>query len=578
MTDYLRENLFSGTPLDRNAQEHRVSVVRAIRARSPSLRGWMRGWNLNRYRRTAYHIGNFVKLDGGRSVQAATDGVVHLNANELTILLRMAPGPLGFSERLSPERLHLQPKVSVYLDFQHNHMDGVRFTVPRIGKAVGRRVWACEGTLASRVESGEGSGIRKGWNVESGHAGGVWFVRLAIDLDHFGIREAAHPVVGFCVVRMHDLEGHAEETSWPASRVWKPIPSTYGHLILTDAPLIVRSLDLRHPIHGLNRTVVEVANTSSKPVAALFRAATTAPSLQARHDVRRTLAPRSVSRVTLPYETSVLDWADQVVTFTVEAEGRLAHSASYRAGSCFGRMSGGTYLQLKHRLPYNIPHGRPAPKAGDRDYYRAKRLHLLSNMPDFVRDERDPFRFILGKRSGRVVVRFDLSRQGVFRRIGRYIERLFDTDDDRILAAMFLVHQACTWDPTFRPICAVSNPLSLFRIGYILCGDYVYVLAAVLRSMTERRTGRPFTAHYCCASNHIICAIDRGRDHVLIDPNLGFFFPGADDRRLATADELRQNPDLVRRVAPGRMKDYLLSERVFLARTMLNFPPRAASG
>jgi hypothetical protein len=94
--------------------------------------------------------------------------------------------------------------------------------------------------------------------------------------------------------------------------------------------------------------------------------------------------------------------------------------------------------------------------------------------------------------------------------------------------------------------------------------------------MTDHRTCKPFTAHYACAHNHIICAVDRGDDHVPLDANMGWFFPSRDNRRLATLRELYEDQDLVRRVTPGRLSDYAEApDKVFLLRTMHTFPSAA---
>lgn len=570
--NYLRENRFSAVPFDRNFALHHTPAVRVVFAAPPPT------WDaavrlLSLLARTPQGISGFRKLDGGYDPLASTEGAAFLHGGRLTLLLCMHPGPTGFPRQRFAGRNGLEPAVWVHFDFKHDHFTGMRFHVSRNGKASACRVWGCEGVLASTSQEGVEGNVRSGWSVRSAKTGGRWVVRLSLDLRRFGLsRIEERPTIGFCVSRMHDMDGHAEETSWPLSRIWRPIPPTYGHLLLADAPVIVQSLDLRNPIHGMNRTVLDLLNTSRKPLRVVCNAQTVAPSLRSVNAVDHILRPGKATRVRLPYETSPLDWADQTVEFTVRTPDRLAYAATYRAGACYARKFGGSYLQLKHRLPAGVPRGLPPPDSWDREYYPKKRFHILSNMPDFSRDPRAPMQFIIGKAHGRKVVRFDLTRAGFFRRIGRHLESLFDTDDDRLIAAMYFVHQTNTWDGAFNAVLATSNPATMLRVGYLLCGDYALLLAAVLACITERRTGKPFSAHYCCASNHVICAVDRGRDHVLVDPNLGFFFPSHDNRRLATARELFHDPSLVRRVVPGRLKDYEISNRIFLGRSMANFP------
>ncbi|MHC4873145.1 MAG: hypothetical protein ACYTFY_14980 [Planctomycetota bacterium] len=571
----LQDNFSNTEPFDRHTTNQRKEALFINNAKSPAL-----GKNVLKLfsgkKNQKGILKNIYAVGGKAEAKLKTSAAPYLKGNKLTIILAADIPSHGFRKIKQKD---LEPTITVFFDFKHNHYDGIKFDLSPFGKHQAQECWGVEGVLSSDTERKLGKRIRKGWKAHDKKIGQKWLIKLELELNKFGIENIAEsPVIGLCIQRRQEHFYHFEESCWPNCRVWQPVPTVYGDLYLTDNDFQIKHFNFGEPIHGYNEAKVAAENHSKQTKEVEIITSTNAPHFKKQLSVTRKLQAGKSNSITVPYETGVLDYRDQIVSFDFIIDNKKVYSSSYLAGSCYGFAFGSSYLQIRHKLPKNEKRIQPDPDPKDKDFVFKKRLYILSNMPEFMRDKKDPSNIILGKTGSKTVVKFDLSKKGIMRRIGKFIESLFDNDDDRLIAANFFIHQVNTWSGTFSRFSSCATPATILRTQYILCGQFATALAGLLANMIEIKTGKPFTAHYGCASNHVICAVSRGKDHVILDPNLGYFYPATNNKRLATNKELYHNLELVKRSNPGRLKDYKISEaRMCFSVYMNNHPAEFAA-
>jgi hypothetical protein len=213
----------------------------------------------------------------------------------------------------------------------------------------------------------------------------------------------------------------------------------------------------------------------------------------------------------------------------------------------------------------NTPTARPDsardPRPDEEGFYEKKRNYVLSRLPRFCRKttaQGAPSDFTLASTDGRVM--FNLMEAGSLGRIGRWLDSLFDSAIDRIIAAALFSNQ--DWVTTH---CAARvgmhtqlTALSCLRLGAGHCYSRAVAGAGIVGAMTDPTTGQPFEAHPVLVLGHVVVAIRRRDAWTFIDPSFGHFFFNHDNTDLATDAELEADHELIKRVglAKSRLRNY----------------------
>lgn len=568
--DLLKEQITQGIPADRSKT---FEVIHSSDVLQEKVNGFNEKELLLLFRnakRKGVLIDSFKKIDGGSHLECKTEIVVSLYRNKITTYIRLFPARDGFVDYKGKLK-GCEPRIHLGFDLFHDHLHGLEIEIPLYKSAKGRSIVGLTGALASERDYRVRSNTKKGWGVEKLFCEKYIFLKVDLDLKKWGVDLKKHPSIGFACWRHQAVHGHVEASLWPFGRSFSVLPCHYGTLLLSSQKIKLHQIDLSHPIYGKNRAHLVIENMGNRSIRLQCRTFTNAPHQKKTFSNEIILSGKQKKKISQEYHTSIFDWADQDITFEIEVSGKLWYRSVFKAGGITSLSFHGSYMQLKHRLEKGRKRGAASPSPGEENFYFKKRQYILSNMPNYERDTKCPTRYLHGSIGKKKVVSFDLSQKSVIKRIARHIESLFDTADDRILAALYFVHQTHTWSGTFSKFTQPYEPLAAMRLGYILCDSFSNILIFILKNIKNPDTGKYFSAHYCTSVHHVITAVDRGDDHVLLDANLGFFIPNPESGRLATHRELLRNPKWVNDVIPGRKEDYLEKNPLFLSCQQIPF-------
>lgn len=566
--DLLKERFFKTGSHDSQLECHKIDYLPCIQEKAPAFNYHSIQTAFRKASRKKALLHNFHQVTGGTEVHCKSRGALYLDGTTLTAVFIMEPAADGY-EVFGLKDCDSFPTVKMAFDFQHDHYNGVLFEFQRHTKPKANTILGAAGVLASDNQYKILDPVTSGWKVQQKDLKKKWTIALSLDLKKFRLNPKVQPTIGFCFVRHQVVMGHIETYTWPYSRSHPVPPPLFGTLSLIPSPIQPMGIDFRNPIHGKNDSAILLKNNSKKSLKVICHSKTNAPNLKVQYKKEVMIEPGLEKKVPLIYECSVIDYRDQWITFEIEAENKRVYRSKFLAGSFYAIMYGGSFLQLKHRFHAKFIKNANHPEKGDPDFFIKKRNYILYKLPDYHRDPHKPFQYINAYKRKKRLLRFDLNDQRIFQKMARHIDQLFEEDDDRIIAAMYLIHQSNTWSGAFSTVTSCSDARTMLTLGYNLCGSFAIMLSALLSCMTERKTGRFFSAHYANGYRHVICAVGRGRDHILLDPNLGYFFPNPKTGRLATFSEIKKDHSLVETVLPGRRDDYLLHpEKMFGARTM----------
>lgn len=146
-------------------------------------------------------------------------------------------------------------------------------------------------------------------------------------------------------------------------------------------------------------------------------------------------------------------------------------------------------------------------------------------------------------------VKFNLMKDGVMSEIGSWLCSLYNNDEDRVIgAAFFLAQQAVmVYSASRTYFASQSNALTILRSGGGFCGNFAQAYVGLISHLKSVRTGKFFKARVLEVSQHALNVVWMDDHWAVIDPtsmNIKAFFR-RDHRSLATAEELRDDPNLV---------------------------------
>ena len=360
---------------------------------------------------------------------------------------------------------------------------------------------------------------------------GWWVAALAVELA--SIDAAGRPVIGFDVIRRRQ-RGVRQESGWSEQVSVNSVdPRLFGHLLLSEAATAPIAIDwgpgrfedntvamTLPPGRGSVRVSCEYRPRSSKPAPGPLPAGSPATCVTAE------LREGVPTEVSLPLQVPA-----------TAPEGRIA--LWIRDGDRDGLLYEAQYpndergVIYRHGDASTVPEDTPDPPPQDPDFLRKKRAFICSRLPDF---ERSPS-FTLRATDGSVA--FDLMRSGALDHLATWIESLFPTETDRLLAAVLLAK-----GPAFtnhaEPFTSLEyglTPLSTLRLGAGDCTARATVLAGILSRLRDPQQRR-YQAYPTLVLGHVITTVRTARGWIPLDPTYGHFYYLHDNRTLATAEEL----------------------------------------
>jgi len=219
----------------------------------------------------------------------------------------------------------------------------------------------------------------------------------------------------------------------------------------------------------------------------------------------------------------------------LEQDGKISYSGDFHASFKNG-------MELAYAQP---AHSFKDPKPEDPDFYINKRRYIMSSLPLFERvntAQGAPGDFCI--RSADKKIMFNLMKPGVLKKIADFIHHRFHNDIDRLLGAVYLIHQ-----PAFMNYVNISafvednlTPLSILRFQNAQCGSYADVLLGVLEKLRIGSTKKCWTGHILGLSGHMIMAVHYKGQHVPLDAQVGCFFYKKGNKDLASIQDLIKDP------------------------------------
>jgi hypothetical protein len=372
-------------------------------------------------------------------------------------------------------------------------------------------------------------------------------------------------VWGFDVVRVRTPEP-AETSAWSfAPGRTDVFPAEFGELFLGERPVGVTGVDLGQPHWGENVARVTMTNrlAGSSKVRVLAQVFLPVEEVVCdRYEEVVVLRGGETRQLAVPYRLSWRGrwpvYAEYCQRLSLRLENaqseeskrsqtRLFYLASYPVAFDEG---------VKPSERYGEGRGAPDPAPRDPEFVAKKRAYVISGIPRFHRlgrQEGAESDFVLAAEDGSV--RFDLMEAGAMQRIADWLFGLFDTDIDRMLGAIYFVHQrSVTCHSGFLSGMGPMTSLSVLRRGGGLCDSRAQVLGSILSLMKCEATGKPYRTHCLGLKGHVVCAVEavpepKGpEDHWVLDPDVGVFYFTWDNSRFVTLGELRRDRGLCYRM------------------------------
>jgi hypothetical protein len=400
---------------------------------------------------------------------------------------------------------------------------------------------------------------------EAAWTGEVAIPASALDLEG----DLAGQVWGFDVVRVR-TPAPAEVSAWSfeAGRT-DVFPAEFGELFFGERPVRVTGVDLGRPHWGDNIATVTASNRGPEARKVRVLAEVFLPVEEVvsdRYEEVVTLGGGETRKLAVPYRLSWRGRWPVYAEYCQRLSLRLEDAGSRESKGPRPRRAGGrppqrSQTELFWRTSYPIAfdegvkpserygEGRDAPDPSPRDpeFVAKKRAYIIGRIPRFRRlgrQEGAESDFVLAADDGSV--RFDLMEAGAMQRMADWLFGLFDTDMDRMLGAIYFVHQRpVTCHSGFLSGMGPMTSLSVLRRGGGLCDSRAQVLASILSLMKCEATGEPYRTHCLGLKGHVVCAVaavpePKGpQDHWVLDPDVGVFYFSWDNGRFATLGELR---------------------------------------
>ncbi|REJ67390.1 MAG: hypothetical protein DWQ31_11450 [Planctomycetota bacterium] len=518
---------------------------------------------------TATRLDEFVMLGSLEPVAEGTEVLLGRRDDVLYVAFRLesTPGAKGSRETAATATAgtsadaedDFAAALQLYFSPRLDHTEFLRIDIEEEGRTrlVTGNLLRGELPVDRRLESHE---WKRGTSLpcEVTRQGSTWTGELAIPVSALGVEgHWPHAHWGFNVVR--PAPPGATTTAgiaWQAATGESDVaPIEFGMLRFADSPLEVTELDFGQPVWGENQLGLSLTNGSDDPLSLRIAARVVLPIEEqvVAADTVDVQVPSGASQsVGLPYR---LSWrgrwpihAEYCQRLHLKITAAESDEPLYTASFPFGFDVG---LIAEER--YGEPSETENPPPDAADFVARKRAYLLGRLPRFERrrgQADDEFPLILA--ASDESVEFDLMQPGVMQAMADWLYDRYDNDLDRLLGAMFFVHQRTV--TRHSRISHALNPLSVIRSGGGLDDDRVWALAGLLSLMKRGESDQPYRCTCLSTGGHVVCGVAAVAepqgvdDYYVLDPDVGVFYLTKDNTQLATLGELRRDRELSTRM------------------------------
>ncbi|MBA3710667.1 MAG: hypothetical protein H0W83_17820, partial [Planctomycetes bacterium] len=362
--------------------------------------------------------------------------------------------------------------------------------------------------------------------------------------------------MGFNLLR-HRSAGFGASALFNATTQGPHAPWAWADLALGAAEVHVERIDLGELRLWENRGVLSVENRGAEAIVCTLEVTVRSGEREDclhHRSATPALIPGGSTATALPFAFPLdpEDWKwNRLDLALVDRSGTTLWSATVRFGY------GNTWL-------LHLDDRREGPRAstpipGAPDFMAAKRRQIMQAQPRFRRittAQGAASDFTLAAEDGSV--RFDLMRAGELQTIADWLYGRYDNDVDRLLGALFFVHQ-----PSVIRYCNAATaiadglgPLSALRFGAGQCSVHAEALCGILETMRCDASGRTYRTTRVTTHAHVTTLAELEDRWVFLDPSIGRFYFLRDDRTLASLQDLLADPALAARGAK-HMDEYL---------------------
>ncbi|MCW8129005.1 MAG: hypothetical protein KIS92_01345 [Planctomycetota bacterium] len=462
--------------------------------------------------------------------------------------------------------------VELFLDPAHDHRGYFQFAITAGGhRAAGRATRPLDSMRWENKRKAEAV-PDEAWRGEVQITREGWRAQFAIPLELLGRAPGDRRPLGLNLGRGIRKDGWSY-LLWNATGAGPHAPWGFGQLVLGECPAVhAEQIDLGELRLWQNRGTLWLRNLSGQTLGANL----TVRVANGEHEEEafftgfskvplEAASERQRLDFAFPFNPEDYRWQHLHLDLRDEA-GASLWSAAYR----FGRGQG-WLLQLDDRRD-GPPCPSPAP--GEIDFMRKKRAFIMRRLPRFVRlstAQGAPSDFTLQAEDGSVA--FNLMRPGELRRIAEFVYARFENDVDRLLGALFFVHQPAVMTYANRPseLAGSLGALSVLRMGCGQCCCFAAALCGVVERMPCEETGRTYRATRVCVPGHVTTVVEYRGKRVHLDPSLGRFYYLRDDRTLASMEDLLADPSLAARA--GRHLDAFHRKAALNPEAPTYYPP-----
>lgn len=335
---------------------------------------------------------------------------------------------------------------------------------------------------------------------------------------------------------------------------YPPNPLAYADLVFDPAAVQLLEADLGVPHFGSNSSKFRFKTATSTPLtlSASVRPRRPGRTIDSCAAIPLALEKPGIMSGTLTWMARPYDDSN-VLDLTVRESGsdRTVWHATYDFGWEEGSMPL-AYLHLGETD--GVP---PNPEPKDPEFLIKKSQYIAGRQPRFHRSntfQGAPSDYTL--ESDDASIRFNLMDPACLDEMAKYIHNLYDNDTDRLLGMMFFAAQPAVMraHTAYDPVASHRlETMSLLRFGSGYCGHMARVLAPILNRMEVGNTGVRHQAYCFGIGGHALVFVRHRDSYAIIDSKHATLYYRMDNTDLATVKELRENPEIGRRVYPYYM-------------------------
>lgn len=481
------------------------------------------------------------------------DALVVLIRAEITATGSVRPG----ASYGNIEDIPRNDSLEIMLDPSHNHRDYLWLQWDSSGARVASRRSVMQFALrCDRVQEDEPI-EPDAWSLVSEVTDDAWYSLVRIPLDLIGWQSADDLLTcGFNIVQRRYVGRYLVETSWNPLRGESQSPWDFGELLAAETPCRVAGFDFGEVYHDWNQLELEVQNLATEPQEVTAEIRAWCAGHESGDAATLTLPATGSGQAQLRFELDSREWRYQEIELMLSVDGEVSYRSHFSAGH--NPRHGGAIIVLKHGVRWfeGEPPARPEPS--DPDFQPKLRRWILGRLPDF------PEMGWWGGAKGDWILRdrrgsnleFNLLSPTILDELGDMIAGLFDSDEERVIAACFLAHRLVIYSPTGARVQAMLSPLASLRQGATICSGFTEVQHAILSGTPRTDGGRGYRSWWTSAHHHTIITVELPGYCTVMDPTLGGFHYIRDNSRLATIEELAADPTLSLGTLVGREEDY----------------------